>query len=336
MKKHEQDFVENAESLAWHEENVFSELRQELHQARLQVSHGSGLAQQQRQLETDTVEPLPECLGILMMKAVSDPFRERSLVCESSMPVCGPETPVAVEATRWAIPAHPDVNIAGKDSSEESIGEETDRRRAVVKPIDLGRPPTGPGFQSWLAELYVNCSAASNRSRRRTMRFLKAVEKAPTHKTLEVCSRKWERLDAELAAACFRFASGEVLRKLKMYRDTLQRRVWMCLVVLLCGLSCRSMLLRPERFSRSLIGLTFSGDLGLFLDSLDKILTELVEPASEDLVSTIAVPQHHEASKTKTFHSLAVDKDNFDRAATGAAERVPLSLCSAVPSAQRP
>ena len=39
-----------------------------------------------------------------------------------------------------------------------------------------------------------------------------------------------------------------------------------------------------------LIGLTFSGDLGLFLDSPDKILTELVEPASEDLVSTIVVP----------------------------------------------
>ena len=49
------------------------------------------------------------------------------------------------------------------------------------------------------------------------MRFLKAVEKAPTHKTLEVCSRKWQRFDAELAAACFRFASGEVLRRLKMY-----------------------------------------------------------------------------------------------------------------------
>ena len=86
MKKHEQDLVENAESLAWHEENVVSELRQELHQARLQVSHGSGLAeQQQRQLESDTVEPLLECLGTLRMKAVSDPFRERSLVCEPSM-----------------------------------------------------------------------------------------------------------------------------------------------------------------------------------------------------------------------------------------------------------
>ena len=70
-----------------------------------------------------------------------------------------------------------------------------------------------------------------------------------------------------------------------------------------------------------LIGLTFSGDLGLFLDSLDKILTELVEPASEDLVSTIVVPQLREASKTKAYHSLAVDVDIFDRAATGAAER---------------
>ena len=35
VKKHEQDFVENAEALAWHEESVVTELRQELHQARL-------------------------------------------------------------------------------------------------------------------------------------------------------------------------------------------------------------------------------------------------------------------------------------------------------------
>ena len=60
-----------------------------------------------------------------------------------------------------------------------------------------------------------------------------------------------------------------------------------------------------------LIGLTLSGDLGLFLDSLDKILTELVEPASEDLVSTIVVPQLRDTSKTKTYHSLAVHMDIF-------------------------
>ena len=202
VKKHEQDFVENAEAVAWHEESVVTELRQELHQARLHVSRGSGLVeQQQRQLESDAVEPLLERFWDSEDEGGFRPFRERSLVCKSSMPaapeqtygVCGPETSVAdagVEAARWEIPSPRDVNITDEDSSEESIGEETDRRRAVVKPIDLGRPPTGPGFQSWLAELCVNCCAASNRSRRRTIRFLKAVEKASTHKTLEVCSRK--------------------------------------------------------------------------------------------------------------------------------------------------
>ena len=35
------------------------------------------------------------------------------------------------------------------------------------------------------------------------MMFLKAVEKAPTHKTLEVCSRKWERFDAEPCGGVF-------------------------------------------------------------------------------------------------------------------------------------
>ena len=153
VKKHERDLVENAEALAWHEESVVTELRRELQQARLQVSRGSGLAeQQQRQPESAPVEPLTECLGTLRMKAASDPFRVSSLAFGSSMPaapeqthgVCGPGTPAAdvgVGAARWAIPAPRDVNIADEDSSGESIGEETDRRRAVVKPIDLGRPP---------------------------------------------------------------------------------------------------------------------------------------------------------------------------------------------------
>ena len=132
-KKHEQDFLENAEALAWHEESIVTELRQELHQVRLHVSCGSGLAeQQQRQLESDTVEPLLERFGTLRMKAVSDPFHERSLVCKSSLPaapeqtygVCGPETSVAdadVEAARWEIPSPRDVSITDEDSSEESI-----------------------------------------------------------------------------------------------------------------------------------------------------------------------------------------------------------------------
>ena len=59
VKKHERDLVENAEALAWHEESVATELRQELQQARMQVSCGSGLAEQ---LESAPLEPLPSAL----------------------------------------------------------------------------------------------------------------------------------------------------------------------------------------------------------------------------------------------------------------------------------
>ena len=73
------EYERNMAERTWHEESVVTELRRELQQARLQVSGGSCLAeQQQRQLESAPVEPLPECLGILRMKAVS--------VFESSVP----------------------------------------------------------------------------------------------------------------------------------------------------------------------------------------------------------------------------------------------------------
>ena len=80
VKKHERDLVGNAEALAWHEENVATGLHRELQQARMQVYRGSGLAeQQQRQLESVLVEPMPECFGTLRTKAVSDTFRVSSL-----------------------------------------------------------------------------------------------------------------------------------------------------------------------------------------------------------------------------------------------------------------
>ena len=48
VKKHERDLVENDTSLAWHEESGTTEFRWELQQARIQVSRGSGLAEQQQ------------------------------------------------------------------------------------------------------------------------------------------------------------------------------------------------------------------------------------------------------------------------------------------------
>ena len=77
--------MENVEALAWHEKSVATVLRRELQLARMQVSRGSGLAeQQQRQSESAPVEPLPECLGTLRTKAASDSFRASSLAFGSS------------------------------------------------------------------------------------------------------------------------------------------------------------------------------------------------------------------------------------------------------------
>ena len=174
----------------------------------MKVSGDSGLAeQQQRQLESDPVEPLPECLGTLRMKAVSDPFRESSLVFGSSMPaapeqthgVCGPGTPadVGVEAARWAIPASQEINIADEDSSEEVIGEEIlEGRREGANTQDLGG-------------LFTQVGAV----RRRAFGCVFSI-------------RIWRGASqAQDVPRC----SSAVWS-------------WVCLVVLLCGLSCRSML----------------------------------------------------------------------------------------------
>ena len=55
-KKQEQDLVENAEALAWHEESVVTELRRELQQARFLVAQ-AWRSSQQRQLESAPMEP---------------------------------------------------------------------------------------------------------------------------------------------------------------------------------------------------------------------------------------------------------------------------------------
>ena len=91
--------------------------------------------------------------------------------------------------------------------------------------------------------------------------------------------RKWEKFDAELRAACFRFATGDTLRKLKMYRSSqlkAQRDM--------SGRAALWMIMRKytvdagalHRVGLSqLMNHSYSGDLGLYLDGLDKILGDL-------------------------------------------------------------
>ena len=149
----------------------------------------------------------------------------------------------------------------------------------------------------------MNCCAASNRSRRRTMRFLKASERAPT----QDIGGLFTQVGAVRRRACSSVFSIRIWRGASQAQDvprctsaTGSGCVWSCFVLQKYAVEAGA--LQQVGLSR-LIGLTFSGDLGLFLDSVDKILTELVEPVSEDLVSTIVVPQLREAFKAKTYHS---------------------------------
>ena len=106
--------MENAKALAWHKENVVTELRRELQQAMMQVSRGSCLAeQQQRQLESASVKPVLERFGTLRTKTTSDPFRVSSLAFGSSSDCwtpCGSRDERSAEVSHKAEQIHQDAD----------------------------------------------------------------------------------------------------------------------------------------------------------------------------------------------------------------------------------
>ena len=234
------------------------------------------------------------------MKAASDPFRVSSLAFRSSMSAA-PEQTHRV----WSCPSstsNASVNIADEESSEESIGEETDRRRAVVKrqrPWQTAHRPRTPELVCG-----VLCE------------LLCCLDSKPeeNHEILEGCRKSANIQDLggllTQVGAVPRRACGGVF-SIRIWRGASQAQdeprcssaagsgcVWSCcLVVCLAEVCCRGRSASAGRIVEAQ-GTHFSGDLGFFLDSLDQILTERAEPASEDLVSTIVVPLLREASKT--------------------------------------
>ena len=139
------------------------------------------------------------------------------------------------------------------------------------------------------------------------MRFLKAVEKAPTHKTVGCL---FTQVGAVRRRACGGVFSNRIWRGASQAQDVprcsspaLSGCVWSCcFVVCLAEVCCRGRsasagrIVEAHRTHFHWRPLSFPGQPGQNLD-------ELVEPASEDLVSTIVVLQLREASKTKTYQS---------------------------------
>lgn len=115
-------------------------------------------------------------------------------------------------------------SVAAGDSSAESSEEGFQRRRTPVKALDLGDYPTAGGFRAWMVQMYTKCVACSNRSKKRTMRFLKQVESCTNAEELDHVSRPWEAFDNELVAAVMRLATGALKRELLMKQESLQRQ----------------------------------------------------------------------------------------------------------------
>ena len=97
----------------------------------------------------------------------------------------------------------------GLDESDPgSENERFQRVRTAVKTIDLGDYPTAGAFRQFVGGLYTKVCAASNRTRQRTMKYLKRIEADITIQSVPKPSRAWEPLDTELLNAVLQCATA--------------------------------------------------------------------------------------------------------------------------------
>ncbi|CAK0884153.1 unnamed protein product [Prorocentrum cordatum] len=190
-------------------------------------------------------------------------------------------------------------NDGEHQSSEKSSGEEFTRKRTTVKPVDLGSPPAAAGFRIWVADVCTKCTAASNRSQQRTIRYIKGAEACGDPAALLIAPKKWQPFDAELFSAVMRYSAGELKRKLTTCREQCYK----------------------QGVDLALMTREFRGDLSLCLDGLDAILEHLREPPDEALLHACVVPQ------LRKCKPLALDFELYDRAEEGSTEKTLQFLC---------
>lgn len=105
------------------------------------------------------------------------------------------------------------------ESTEEPTDEEFKRKRTAVKTLTLGAAPLIGGLREWVSTLKVKACRASNRSKRRTVKFLTVVEFASSVDMVECCNSKWEEFDAEFASQVLEVAKGTLRRILMDYEQ---------------------------------------------------------------------------------------------------------------------
>lgn len=100
------------------------------------------------------------------------------------------------------------------DSSEDEIR----RRRGAVKAITLSHIPNATGLRRWQQEMYIQVCVASKGSQQRTMAWLKEIE-IKSLSDLEAPRRRWDDLDAALAAVVVNVARGPLQREIVLYQE---------------------------------------------------------------------------------------------------------------------
>ena len=97
-----------------------------------------------------------------------------------------------------------------------------------MKELNLSQFPAASGLRQWIQTMYESVCTASKRSKRRTLRWIQAVETAPSLEYLErlaVKQKRWDDLDTALASAIDNAAGAGLKRALLIYKEEWTWRV---------------------------------------------------------------------------------------------------------------
>ena len=162
------------------------------------------------------------------------------------------------------------------DSSDEDEEEAFLRKRTLCKEMTFPKAPEGVGFRSCYSEALAIMESSSNKSRKRTRKFVKRCEPIEDIALLVEVAKTWEPFDIELLKAIKHIAQPSLTRVIENGRHQLE-----CSGQFMSGRLALRMFVDQYRFDidramelemKTSWAHKYNGNLALYLDGLDKIL----------------------------------------------------------------
>ena len=85
--------------------------------------------------------------------------------------------------------------------------------------------PHSGALRKWTNDLVSEATRCSNRSKRRTLRYLRVAFGSDCIEPLEAVPPKWDPFDTELACAMAKAASGSISREIQLYQESCTRQL---------------------------------------------------------------------------------------------------------------